>query len=995
VTLPRPGFRAKLLLALIGTVGLLLAATMVTIRVQTRQQVDVLVDRALERSRRAFAEQERARQERLRAYGSRFAGSNRLPAALDEAVANGAVELLLATTRYELELAGIPAALAAYTDAAGEPVGAVLDGEALAEPATAVPAPLVAWLLESGEGGAQGYLLAGGRLYGVHTVPLAIFGTAVGTLTLGFPVDDAVAAQLGETVGAEVCFVAAGRCVASTPGIGADGALHDWTVAMAGSRAPRRVRWEGRRLALVADRVSAGAGMRDVWRVVAVPLDDVLVPFDRIERAERLAGLGALALAIVLAVVLSRSLAGPVRALVAATERVARGDFSVRVDARRRDELGTLAEAFNQMTHGLMLKERYRGVLDKVVSHEIAEELLKGEITLGGETRAVTVLFADVRGFTTLSEGMEPQAVIALLNEVMERASAAVEAEGGVVDKYVGDEVMAVFGAPIARGREAERAVRAAVRIREALGELNAGRRARGLPAAEMGIGINTGAAVAGNMGSPGRLNYTVVGAAVNLAARLCARAGPSEILVSEATWAAVRDLVDARPLGPTMLRGLSAPVELYAVDAIRGDADRPAASPTNAAAAGVATALMLAMGIGLASPSTALAQGLPTFEEMGIGWTSADGTWQVTPSGRLDVEVLAPREVAPWLIPETDPFLSGRLSLFVDVFAGERVYGLVELRADRGEAPRDRGVEGRIEQAYVRVTPFPGTDVSVQAGKFVSPFGNWPQRHHSSADPFIRPPLPYDYRTMVSSEYPPESVDDLLAWKDEPEVWRPVGAPPVWGAPYQVGAMVLGAWKGASFRLAVMNSAPSSEPGEWNSIGTGEHGPSWVAHAGWQVAPSFRVGASYNTGSYLADNLGSPLPPGRERSDYAQELWGFEAAFTRGLVEARAELLLDRWEVPYVAGDARDVSYYVETKVKLTPGLFAAARYNAIRFNEIARGDGTLEAWDYDVERVQIGAGYRLSRTTEVRAEYMANFTAAPPDGDDDLLAVRWSWAF
>ncbi|HYJ78129.1 MAG TPA: adenylate/guanylate cyclase domain-containing protein, partial [Longimicrobiaceae bacterium] len=678
---------------------------------------------------------------------------------------------------------------------------------------------------------------------------------------------------------------------------------------MAGQPAPRRTTWQGKRLALVADRVAAGAGMQDLWRVITVPLDPVLAPFERIQRVVLVVGIGALALAVLLGIVLSRGFARPVRALVKATGRIARGDYDARVEVAGRDELGVLARSFNEMAHGLMLKERYRGVLDKVVSRDIAEELLKGDIVLGGETRRVTTLFADVRGFTSLTEGMEPQRVIALLNEFMERASEAIDAEGGVVDKYVGDEVMALFGAPVARGDDAEAAVRAALRIRDAVAELNHERRARGEPAIGVGIGINSGPAVAGNMGSSGRLNYTVLGESVNVASRLCDVAGIGDIVVTAAVLEEIGGHVDAVSLGARALKGLSADVELFSV---RGLRPRPAPA---AGAAGVATALLAALTL-LAAP--AAAQRLPTLEELGVAWTSADGRWQVTPSGRLDLEGYLPGDAPPGLIRETDPFVGGRLSLLLDVFAGERVYGLLELRADRGEAPRDHGLEARVEQAFARVTPLQGRDLALQAGKFVSPFGGWPQRHHSAADPFVRPPLAYDYRTMVSARVVPGATAGFLDWKDDPATFRPVGAPPVWGAPYQLGAMVMGGWKGLAFRLAAMNSAPSSEPDEWNDLAAG-HGPSLVAHLGWQLSPELRMGASYDRGAYLEDAAEGPFPAARGPEDYLQELWGFEAAFTRGGVEARAELLLDRWEVPNLADDPRDVSYYAEARVKLS----------------------------------------------------------------------------
>ncbi|HEX8905090.1 MAG TPA: hypothetical protein VF771_09635, partial [Longimicrobiaceae bacterium] len=139
----------------------------------------------------------------------------------------------------------------------------------------------------------------------------------------------------------------------------------------------------------------------------------------------------------------------------------------------------------------------------------------------------------------------------------------------------------------------------------------------------------------------------------------------------------------------------------------------------------------------------------------------------------------------------------------------------------------------------------------------------------------------------------------------------------------------------------------------------------------------------------------GAPLPGGQGVRHYFQEIWGFEAAFARGPVEARGELLLDRWNVPNVTDHPRDVSFYTESKVKLTPGLFAAARYSGIRFGRISDDAGGRERWDYPVDRLQLAAGYRLGRTTELRAEYMLNSTDAPPAANDDLFSIRWSWQF
>jgi class 3 adenylate cyclase len=594
---------------------------------------------------------------------------------------------------------------------------------------------------------------------------------------------------------------------------------------------------------------------------------------------------------------------------------------------------------------------------------------------------------------------MEPQRVIALINEVMERTSDAIEAEGGVVDKYVGDEVMAVFGAPISRGDEPGRAVRAALRIRDEIEALNRGREARGEPRISMGIGINSGPAVAGNMGSSGRLNYTVLGESVNIASRLCDMAGGGEIVVIESILAELPGELDAVPLGERMFKGLSAPMQVYSIRGYRSATPAGGTEPSVAGAAstaaragGVLAALLLALA---GAAPRAAAQPLPTLRELGVAWSSADGVWQLAPSGRLEVDGYFPGEVPAGMLRTTHAFVAPGATLALDLFAGQRVYATVEARADRGEVPADRPLRVRVEQAFLRVTPLARANLSLQAGKFVTPFGAWPQRH-VQGDAFIRPPLPYDYRTMVAACVLPGGPAGFVGWKNDPEIFRPIGAPPVWSAPYPSGVMLMAGWKSLGVRAAVLNSAPSSEPGEWNPDLHQRHGYSLVAHAGWQLSPELHLGVSLDHGPYLQDQWSGPMAPGHTLNDYQQTLWGMEAAFARGPLEARGELLLDRWEVPNLPGNApRDVSFYAESRLKLTPGVFAAARYSGIRFNRVADGTGARQRWDYPADRLQLAAGYRLSRNTELRGEYLLASSSAPPEGGDDLLSLRWSWSF
>ena len=1001
----RLSFRSKLMAALLGTVAVLLAVTLLVVRAETEGQVAMVAADATERSRSAFHELESFRRRQLGELASGFIGGRRTFAALEAAMEGGDVEALVADAAYELQYRGFERSLVGFTDARGTPLLTLVDGAPVRGAGgvdAARLAPLATEILENDAPEVFGYRVVQDQLYLLQVYPVGLYGPPIGTVAVGVPVDDADAATLGEIAGGEVCLVAGGRCVAGTARARGDlAAVMEDLSGRQGSvmREAAGQRWDVIVERLVPARPSEG------WRVIAVPLDPVLAPFDRIERALGLAGIVALLLAVLASVLLSRSLSGPLRALVAATGRVASGDFETHVDVSSGDELGRLASSFNEMTRGLRLKEQYRGVLDKVVSREIAEELLKGEVLLGGESREVTTLFADIEDFTPLSQGMPPQEVIALLNETMERLTAAVEAEGGVVDKYVGDEVMALFGAPLSHGDDALRAVRAALRMRAAMARLNAERAERGQHAVHIAIGISTGLVVAGNMGSASRLNYTVVGEAVNLAARLCQSAEGGEILISDATRERVGEAVRAESLGERALKGLS-PVRLHRVIGLSAEPREGGRRHTSGAGAsglalliGAAARALTAAALALAGAAPLAAQqadgGLPTLRGLGLSWMSESGAWQLDLSGRLDVEAYAPGAEPAWLIPETEPFLAGRARLFADLFAGDRVYGLLELRADRGEAPAAVPLQARVEQAFLRVTPSTRLPLAVQAGKFVTPFGAYPQRHHTHADPFIRGPLPYEWPTMVVPTIVPPGTERFVAWKDEPAFFRPLGAPPVWGVPYQWGAMLLGWHAGVDVRAAVISAAPSSEPEAWGWDAERFRNPVWAAGAGWQVAPELRVGGSWVRGPYIDRILQNELPAGWERHDYLQEMWGLETAWARGRLVVRGEAIADRWEVPNVSGDAWDFSYYLEGEVSLTPGLHAAARLAAIHFNELPVEGGRKETWDHRVQRVQLGGGYRFLPNAGLKAEVQLTRSAGPADPRDPLGALQAWWAF
>ena len=302
-------------------------------------------------------------------------------------------------------------------------------------------------------------------------------------------------------------------------------------------------------------------------------------PARELENVVLLISLAALAVATIAALWIARGVSQPVQQLAAHTKLVAAGVYTRRIDLPREDELGQLANAFNQMTAGLAERDRVRDLLGKVVSPEIAAQLLQSDLKLGGEERVVTILFCDLRDFTTLSEKLPPTDVLALLNRYLDRMSIIIEQHGGVIDKYIGDAIMALFGAPVAAADAPERAIAAARDMARALDTLNREFAAEGKPALAFGIGINTARVVAGNMGSKTRLNYTVIGDGVNLASRLEGLtkdpAYGTPIIVSDATLAAMKTRPAARELGEVKVKGKAESVKIFALSA-KGESTPP-----------------------------------------------------------------------------------------------------------------------------------------------------------------------------------------------------------------------------------------------------------------------------------------------------------------------------------------------------------------------------------------------------------------------------------
>ncbi len=219
----------------------------------------------------------------------------------------------------------------------------------------------------------------------------------------------------------------------------------------------------------------------------------------------------------------------------------------------------------------LEAQERFiRETFQRYVAPAVVRRLLEDStsLRLGGQRQEVTVLFADLRGFTSFSEQCGPEELVEVLNRYLAIGAEAVLAEEGTLDKFIGDALMAVFNAPLPQPDHPLRAIRTALRIREAA--LTYHRSAPSARHLQYGIGISVGEAVVGNIGTPQQLNYTAIGACVNLAKRLEEAAGPGQVLLSAAVYQRVREQVEARPLAPLPLAGFQEPVEVYELVALK-----------------------------------------------------------------------------------------------------------------------------------------------------------------------------------------------------------------------------------------------------------------------------------------------------------------------------------------------------------------------------------------------------------------------------------------
>lgn len=256
----------------------------------------------------------------------------------------------------------------------------------------------------------------------------------------------------------------------------------------------------------------------------------------------------------------------PIPRLAEAAAAIGAGRLDVEVRHDTKDELGRLAGAFNAMAAGLREREKMRSLFGRFVPKEVVASMMSGASAFGSRRCEVTVLLSDIRDFTTLSETLSPEELMVFLNDYFSRMVEIIVRNGGCVDKFMGDGILAVFGAPVALEDHAARAATCALEMHFCLERFNAERIRSGLVPIRFGVALNTGPAVAGMVGSQDKMEYTVVGDTVNTVSRLeglNSKLG-TEILVTESTYKLTRSDFSYETMGRVCVRGRKAPVGVY-----------------------------------------------------------------------------------------------------------------------------------------------------------------------------------------------------------------------------------------------------------------------------------------------------------------------------------------------------------------------------------------------------------------------------------------------
>ncbi|MBL7996334.1 HAMP domain-containing protein [bacterium] len=429
-----------------------------------------------------------------------------------------------------------------------------------------------------------GFWEENGKLIRVAASPTIANDQVLGAIALGYEVTDTVAAVISKVTNSHIAFLVSNKIVSTN--------MHDKRQELFDQFQQHKSELDhamikktsssafeftvgGEKYLGVASPVFASPGTEgEDKKVIATyvffnSLDKALEPLVDSQKLMLIIGLGVAAIALFIGIIISHGVARPVALLASATREIAAGNLDFEVKVKSKDEIGLLASSFNEMTKGLKQKKRVEGLFGKYLSPDVAKKVLAEQSIDGilkGEKAMLSVLFTDIRGFTPMSRGMDPQALINLLNSHFDESIDIIDRYGGTLDKFIGDAILAFFGAPVHYDDFFMRAINAAVQMQRAVEKFNFQRKIEGKDPIHIGIGINTGDVIVGNIGSNKRLEYTVIGETVNIANRLCSVAKKGQIIISQSTYDLLPNKEIASAIEQVVLKGIAEPVTVYEI---------------------------------------------------------------------------------------------------------------------------------------------------------------------------------------------------------------------------------------------------------------------------------------------------------------------------------------------------------------------------------------------------------------------------------------------
>ncbi len=306
-----------------------------------------------------------------------------------------------------------------------------------------------------------------------------------------------------------------------------------------------------------------------------LPKSEMFAKVESLHHETLVLAAAGIALLVVLSVLVARSISRPLRRMAAETVKVGQGDLDIDLSTiRSTDEVGQLARAFTSMTAGLKDRERIKDTFGRYLTQEVVKRLLdsKDGLRLGGEARKISIMMSDLRGFTSLTSSMKPEDVIKFLNRYLGRMVDIILDHHGIIDEIIGDGILAFFGAPETLENHPELAVACALKMQIAMQDINGQNESDGLPHLEMGVAVNTGEVIVGNIGSEKRTKYGAVGSQVNFTGRVESFTVGGQVLISQATYESLSQKLDIRDAVDVEMKGVPGTVKLFDVRGISGD---------------------------------------------------------------------------------------------------------------------------------------------------------------------------------------------------------------------------------------------------------------------------------------------------------------------------------------------------------------------------------------------------------------------------------------